>query len=206
MKASLLLASLFTTAAALVAAPRSFDFKDPKGVNAVRFSLDAPLEAISGAGNGLTGTVTFDPAQPAALTGALTLSTASLTVPNGTMNEHLHSANWLDAAQWPEITFVARSLDQAATTGDTTKGRITGDLTVKGITRTITAPVTLTYLPGKLADRTGGAMQGDLLVLRTAFSINRSDFNIMPGQVTDKVSEQIELNLALAGAAPAANP
>ena len=42
-------------------------------------------------------------------------------------------------------------------------------------------------------------MQGDLLVLRTSFTINRSAFNIMAGQATDKVAEDIELSLALAG-------
>jgi hypothetical protein len=48
------------------AAPLTFDFKDPKGVNNVQFSLDAPLESITGTGTGISGSVTFDPAPPAA--------------------------------------------------------------------------------------------------------------------------------------------
>ncbi len=200
MKTNLLTSLLaLATVAAATAAPLSFDFKDPKGVNAARFSLDAPLEAISGTGNGISGTVSFDPANPSALTGALTLTTASLTVPNGTMNEHLHGENWLDVATYPEITFKAVSVSDVTTTGDSTQATVTGELTIKGVTKTISAPVSLTYLPGKLADRTAGAMQGDLLVLRTKFSINRSEFNIMAGQVTDKVAETIDLSLALAG-------
>lgn len=121
---TLLFATAVTTASA---APATYDFQDPKGVNTARFTLDAPLEAIAGTGNGITGTVTFDPAKPAALAGSLT------------------------------------------------------------------------YLPGKLADRTGGQLQGDLIVLRAAFSIKRSDFGLMPGQMADKVAETIELSLALAG-------
>ncbi len=202
MKTSLLLASLLASSAALLsAAPQSFDFKDPKGVNSAQFRLDAPLEAISGSGNGIAGTVLFDAAHPSALSGTITLQTASLNVPNSMMREHLHSADWLDAAQYPEITFTTRAVNDVTANGATTQAQVTGDLTVKGVTKSITVPVTLTALPGKLADRTGGQMQGDLLVLRTAFTINRSDFNIMPGQVTDKVAEEISLTLALAGAA-----
>lgn len=202
MKAKLLLASLLATSATLLtAAPLSFDFKDPKGVNTAQFHLDAPLEAISGSGNGIAGTVSFDPANPAAVSGTITLDTASLNVPNDTMRSHLHGDNWLDVATYPTITFKAKSVSAATTTGATTKAEVTGDLTVKDVTKTVTIPVTLTYLPGKLADRTGGAMQGDLLVLRSAFSINRSDYHIMAGQNTDTVAEQIDLTFALAGAA-----
>ncbi|MCF3652427.1 YceI family protein [Synoicihabitans lomoniglobus] len=198
---SVLLSSLLLSASVLSAAPQAFDFQDPKGVNAARFSLDAPLEAISGSGNGISGEVRFDSAAPADFSGHLTLATASLTVPNGTMKEHLHGANWLDVTTYPEITFVTKSVRDAVTSGTVTKARVTGDLTIKGVTKTLTVPVTLTSLPGKLSDRTGGQMQGDLLVLRTTFSINRSEFGIMPGQATDKVAETIELSLALAGAA-----
>jgi polyisoprenoid-binding protein YceI len=45
-------------------------------------------------------------------------------------------------------------------------------------------------------------MEGDLLVLRSTFTINRSDYGIKPGQNSDKVAEEVELRLAIAGAAP----
>ncbi len=60
----------------------------------------------------------------------------------------------------------------------------------------------LTYLKGKLADRSGGQMKGDLLVIRSTFTIKRADFNIKPGEAEDKVANEIELTLSIAGAAP----
>ena len=43
---------------------------------------------------------------------------------------------------------------------------------------------------------------GDLLVIRANFSIKRSDFGIMPGQMEEKVSDVIDLGLSIAGASP----
>ncbi len=198
----LVIAAFSLAVASAFAAPLSFDFKDPKGVNNVQFHLDAPLESISGQATGISGTVSFDPAAPAAITGRIVLDAASLTVGNPMMKEHLHSANWLDVAKFPEIVFEAKALAHAATTGATTKGELTGVLTLKGVAKEITVPVTITHLPGKLGARLNKAdLKGDLLVLRAQFAINRSDFGIQAGQSTDKVSERIELTLSVAGGA-----
>jgi hypothetical protein len=42
------------------------------------------------------------------------------------------------------------------------------------------------------------------LVLRSTFEINRSDFDLQRGQMTDNVAETISLSLSIAGAAPRA--
>lgn len=83
-------------------------------------------------------------------------------------------------------------------------GRRHRRLTVKGVTRDLTAPVTLTtFLADKLGARVNDPkVKGDLLVLRTNFAINRSDFGLKAGQMGDKVAETIELSLSIAGAAP----
>src|SRR6185369_6649716 len=102
--------ALVATALVSHAASLSFDFKDPKGVNNVQFKLDAPLESITGTATGIAGQVAFDPADPAATTGHITLDAASLTVGNPIMGEHLHSDQWLDVTQHPTIIFEARAV------------------------------------------------------------------------------------------------
>src|ERR1700684_2806869 len=91
-------------ATAAHAAPESFDFKDPKGVNNVVFNLDAPLESVNGSASGITGTVSFDPENPGATTGKIVVATESMTVANPMQKEHLHGPNWLDGAKYPEIS------------------------------------------------------------------------------------------------------
>jgi polyisoprenoid-binding protein YceI len=196
------LLTLTTLASAAWAAPQSFDFKDPKGVNNAVFKLDAPLEAINGSANGISGTVTFDPAAPAATKGKLVVAAASLHVPNPMMKEHLHGEQWLNVAKHPEITFEAISLSNVKTTGDSTTADMTGTLSIKGVAKQVTAPVKFTYLKDKLGARTNGQMQGDLLVIRSSFAIKRSDFGINPKAPEDKVADTIELALSIAGASP----
>jgi len=200
MKPSIIPLLTLTLATAAYAAPESFDFKDPKGVNNIVFSLDAPLESVNGSASGVTGTVLFDPENPAATTGKIVVASESLIVPNPMQKEHLHSANWLDVAKYPEITFEVKSFADTKTEGSITSANVTGSFSLHGVTKEITVPVKLTYLKDKLASRVPN-LKGDLLVLRANFNINREDFNIQKGQYEDKVSPTINLTLSIAGAA-----
>jgi polyisoprenoid-binding protein YceI len=195
-----LLAFMALTGAAL-AAPQTFDFKDPKGINNAGFKLDAPLEAINGSASGISGTVTFDPGNPGATKGKIIVATASLMLPNPMQKQHMLSDKWLDAAKFAEITFESKEFKNVQTAGDTATADVTGTFTLKGVSKEITVPVKLTYLKDKLGQRVPN-QKGDLLVIRASFTIKRGDFNIMPGQFEDKVSDIIELTLSIAGASP----
>jgi polyisoprenoid-binding protein YceI len=196
--ATLILATGLTTTA--LAAPLTFDFKDPKGVNNAVFKLDAPLEAINGSANGISGTVTFDPANPGATKGKIVVDATTLTVPNPMMNQHLHSPMWMDVAAHKAITFEAKELKNVKTSGDKTTADASGTLTIKGAAKEVTVPVTLTYLKGKLGTRLNKPdLKGDLLVIRANFTVKRSDYGINPGAGEEKVSDEIVLTLSIAG-------
>ncbi len=120
---------------------------------------------------------------------------------NAMQQQHMQGPQWLDAAKFPELSFEAKELKNVKTSGDTTTADVTGTFTLKGLSKEITAPVKFTYLKDKLGQRMPN-QQGDLLVMRSNFSIKRSDFNIMPGQMEDKVADTIELTLSIAGASP----
>jgi polyisoprenoid-binding protein YceI len=201
MKTKIAILALIGVTGIAFAAPQTFDFKDPKGINNAGFKLDAPLEAINGSASGISGTVTFDPENPGASKGKIIVVTASLMLPNPMQKQHMLSDKWLDATKFPEITFESKEFKNVQTSGDTSTADVTGTFTLKGVSKEITVPVKLTYLKNKLGDRVPN-QKGDLLVIRASFTIKRSDFNINPGQFEDKVSDTIELTLSIAGASP----
>ena len=139
-KAVASLISLLSVSSTLLGSPQTFDFKDPKGVNNAIFKLDAPLEAIQGSANGISGAVTFDPETGALTEGKLVITTETLYVPNPMMKQHLHGNQWLDVAKYPEITFTTKSLNNVKVAGDTTTAEAVGTLTIKGVSKEIKGP------------------------------------------------------------------
>ncbi len=201
MKTTLLLTCLLLPFAA-TAAEQSFDFKDPKGVNTARFTLDAPLETISGSANGVSGTLTIDPAKPEATKGSIVIDAKTLSVENAMMKEHMLGAEWLDVAKNPTISFTVSGLSDFKMEGDKATANVKGKFSLKGVEKEISVPATVTLLRDKLGARTGGKMQGDLMVIRTEFTIKRADYGINPKAPADKVADDIVINLAIAGSSP----
>lgn len=192
--------ALSASTGVICADPIQFDFKDPKKVNNVVFLLDAPLESINGTATGISGKVSFDPIKPESTAGKIVLDASSLHVDNPVMKDHMLDKNWMNVSKFPTIEFVTDKLTQSKTNGTTTSAIAAGKLTVRGVTRKVNVPIRLTYLKGLLVKR--NRVPGDLLVLRADFTIKRSDYGINAGNNEEKVSDEIELKLRVAGAAP----
>lgn len=183
----------------------SFDFKDPKGVNSVSFLLDSMFEPIAGMATGIEGNVQFDPADPAATRGTVTVDVASMKVANPKMSEHMMGKDWMDAANHPKITFAIVGVQNLRNTGTAEKpvysATVVGDFTMKGVTRRVTAPVTVSYFKDGLGNRVGNLM-GDLMVVRTKFSINRKDFGVDGKTPEEIVSNKVDISFSIAAGSP----
>jgi polyisoprenoid-binding protein YceI len=185
------------------AAPITFDFKDPKGVNTVQWLVDSDVEPISGSATNVTGSVQFHPNRPEQTRGKLIIASESMRAPVALMTEHLHSPNWLDAKRYPTIEFNIRSIGRVVrdrSANGAYRGTVTGDLTMHGVTQPVQAPVVATYLPNGIEARTGGRQKGATLRVRTRFTIKRSAFKIGPTIPT--VGEDIEITAFVTGVAP----
>ncbi len=80
----------------------------------------------------------FDQNQVANSSLNVTVKTDSLSTFHAKRDEHLRSPDFFNTAEFPEMTFVSTAIEQ---TGEKT-GRVTGDLTLLGVTRPVTLDVT----------------------------------------------------------------
>lgn len=177
-----------------------FDFTDPKGVNAMTFVLDSLLEPIMGVASGVSGKVQFDPGDVARTTGKIIVDARTLYTPNTGMTDTLHGGDWLNVSKNPTIEFTVKSVSDVKKVDEhVSAAQVTGDFLCNGVTKELTVPVKFAHLPDRAGDRVRGA-KGDLLILRSEFSISRADFRIKPGG-NDVVADKVEVRVSIVGMA-----
>jgi polyisoprenoid-binding protein YceI len=145
-------------------------------VNHLGFSM---LQGQFGASG---GTATIDPARPAATKIDVTFATDQLSVTSAAFAGHLKSKDFFDVATHPTARFVSRSVRM---TGN--RGTVTGDLTIKGITRPVTLQASFVGAgPNPRSKKTN-------VGFRATGSINRSDFGL--GMAAPAVSDRVDLEI-----------
>jgi polyisoprenoid-binding protein YceI len=133
-----------------------------------------------------TGTLTLDKANPAASKVSIDVPIANLTTGIPALNEHLAKAEFFDVAKFPKATFVSTSVKTDGPTGAT----ITGNLTIKGITK----PVTLdAEFYGAGANPMNKKENVGFIATGT---IKRSDFGM--GMAVPVVGDAVELKIIAA--------
>lgn len=175
-----------------------FSFSDKYGRNQATFFSTTPLEDINGLTNDVNGSVTFDVGDLTTLSGTIALSTASLKTGIDLRDEHLRSANWLDADSYPEISFAIKSVSNIEPVeSNKLTAKVTGDFTAHGVTKEITADVTMTYLDE--SEQTQKRAPGDLLGVQAIFNITLSDYEVDNMVLGQKVSDNIEIGVNIVG-------
>ncbi|MFI5620291.1 YceI family protein [Streptomyces sp. NPDC051567] len=93
----------------------------------------AMVTKVRGAFNEFEGTAHLDGDDPAKSSVSVTIRTASIDTRNEQRDGHLRTNDFLDAPAFPTITFVSTGVQQL----DDTRFRVTGDLTVKDVSRSV---------------------------------------------------------------------
>ncbi len=130
-------------------------------------SRHAMVTKVRGSFNEFEGSGYFDTENPAASHLSLTIQAASIDTRNADRDGHLRSNDFFDMEAYPEITFASTSVEQL----DGETYRVTGDLTVKGVTKSVS--VDLSY-EGTAVDPFGNTRIG----LEGSTTVNRKDWGI----------------------------
>jgi polyisoprenoid-binding protein YceI len=142
--------------------------------------------------NAMSGTLNFNATHPEQSIVDISVPTNSIDTPyagDRDFDAELQNSEWLDAAGHPMATFHSTAV---ALTGSNT-GRVTGDLTIRGVTHPITLDVT--FNAGYRQHPMG--MQTSLLGFSAHGVLHRSQYGLMVlqprGGASTGVSDEVEL-------------
>ncbi len=128
------------------------------------------ISNVPGTFDKFEGQAVYDPKDLANSKIDITIQAASINTRNAKRDEHLQSPDFFDAAKFPTITFVSKKI---------TATQVVGDLTIKGVTKEVTIPTTIT---GPLK----GAIGKDAIGINAAFTLNRQDYGVNWNKTLDQ--------------------
>jgi len=143
---------------------------------------------VKGEFDRVRGTVFFDPANLVATRVAAVIDVASISTREPDRDTHLKGPDFFDVAKFPEITFRSEG---AVESGD--GYRVTGDLTIHGISKQVTLDVE--SVASEIKDPWGLMRRG----LSASTRIDRRDFGLVFNMPLDGggvvVGDKIEITL-----------
>jgi polyisoprenoid-binding protein YceI len=146
----------------------------------------AMVTTVRGAFTEFSGGAHLDTAEPAASRVWLRIATASVDTGTADRDAHLRSPDFLDVERYPQMLFTSTGVEQV----DDDVYRVTGDLTIKDMTRPVSVDFTLT---GSALDPFGNTRVG----FEGALAIKRSDWDLTWNTVLDTggvlVSDRIQV-------------
>ena len=142
-------------------------YKIDKSHSEAIFQVRHLVTRVRGRFSDFEGTIVLDEANPERSSVAFTIQATSIDTNEPDRDKHLRSDDFFAVEQFKTITFKSRTITKRS--GDTYD--VVGDLTIRGVTKEITLPVT--HL-GKAKDPWGN----DKVGFETEITINRKDFGL----------------------------
>lgn len=160
-----------------------------KAHSEINFVADSRMLSAHGFFGKWDADVKLDAARYENSTVAITIDAASINTRVDMRDNHLRSADFFDVAKYPTITFKSTGVKQTAAN----KLEITGDLTVKGVTKKIVVPASVMFY-----DKGVGRFRGTLTILRKDFGVS---YDPAVNPIENEV--QVQWDIALKEPAPA---
>jgi polyisoprenoid-binding protein YceI len=164
--------------------------------SAAQFSVrHMGISTVRGTFTKVNGTVQYDPANVSKTSMDVTIDAASLDTRVNRRDNDLRSEHFFDVEKYPVITFKSKRVESAGSD----KLKVTGDLTIRGVTKEVVLDVDGPTKPMK--DPKGKLHMGASATAK----INRMDFGVSAdrGMIGDNVSITIDVELVKAESNPA---
>lgn len=186
MKRLFTLFAVLTLAAAVRADVETYAI-DPVHSSA-GFSIRHMLSKFSSSFTKTTGTITVDRADLEKSSVEAAVEIASINTANPDRDKHLQTPDFFDAAKFPAMTFKSKAWKK---TGENTFD-VTGDLTIKGVTKEVVLKVTsLGFGPGM---RPGSQLSG----WEATTVIKKSDFGVNgPAMLAKVLGDEVTINISI---------
>jgi len=139
--------------------------------------------------NTISGSFVIDRDNPSNSSIAVEIQADSVDTNNDGRDRHLKGPDFFDAKQFPTITFESTKIERAGTD----KWNVTGDVTLHGVTKPMTATVDITGM------RDTGR-QGYKAGLATTFTVTRSEFGMTKYIAEGALGDEVTLMVGLEGA------
>lgn len=149
------------------------------------------VTTVRGTFHDVTGTIELDETDPTRSAGAFRVSAASVDTNFGARDAHLRSADFFDAETYPEITFVATAVESRG--GD--RYAVTGDLTIRGVTKPATFDVELDGIVKGMSGARHAGLTASTKLQREDWGLN---WNVALEQGGWLVGKEIKLDIAIA--------
>ena len=182
--ASIFAVALFVTLSAV--AQETWQLDPPH--SSAQFSVrHLGVSTVRGAFTKVSGTVQYNAANPGKSSLQATIDAASVDTRVDARDNDLRSPNYLDVKKYPTITFQSKKVE-AAGAG---KLKITGDLTIHGVTKEVVLDVDGPSAPIK--DPWGNQRMGASATTK----INRMEFGVSgaPGMIGDDITITLDIEM-----------
>ena len=161
----------------------------------VGFSVRHFFTPVRGEFKTVRGTIALDQANLAASKVDVEIDAASIYTNHEKRDNHLRTEDFFDVEKNPKITFVSKSIDVKDN-----KGTMTGDLTMRGVTK----PVTLAVEVGGIGKQGPGTIAG----FTATGKVNRKDFGILWNKTLDQggtmLGDDVTLEISVEAKTPPA--
>jgi polyisoprenoid-binding protein YceI len=187
----------------LAQAPAAETWTVDKNHSSASFKVRHMMSSVTGQFRDFDAKVNINQAAPAESSVDFTIQAASIDTGSTNRDEHLRTPDFFDVAKYPTIAFKSTSI----TPKSKTEFDVTGDLTMHGVTKRVTLPVTfLGFMKTQRGEKAGFELETtlDRKDYGVIWNRNLDEGGVLLGD-TVKISISLELDKKPAAApAPAA--